>query len=161
MDTVQAIVGTHHGPRFRFFDNRFKRPKINLAQCAFIHFAAAAKAVGFLAVRSKMFQAGANSPALHPLHISRSHLPCEIWIFTEIFEITPTQRRTLHIDARPQNNIDAVVDALACNGPAYLLHNGGIPGSRKGGSCRKSDRWKIFFFAGFRFADFSQAMRPI
>ena len=102
--TVDAVIRAHNRPRLRVLYGSLKRRKVNFAQGAFINDAVAGHAVVFLTVGSEMLHADADILALHAIYVVFGKLAGEVRVFGKILKIAATERRTLDVDGRAEQN---------------------------------------------------------
>ena len=71
-DAVQPVVRAHHRIRPGLFDHPFKGAQIDFPQSPLVHHAVAGEAEILVGIGGKMLDAGADAPALYPLHKGRA-----------------------------------------------------------------------------------------
>ena len=142
---IDLVVRTHHCPGLGLLDSFFERGQVDLTESAFIYFGAYAEALEFLAIRSVMLERCTHSFGLNTIDETGSHFACEVRVFREIFKVAPTQRRTFHVGARPEQHIHLHCDTLFGEGNAHLLDQVYVPGRGEAGGCRETGGWQALF----------------
>ncbi len=81
-----------------------------------------------------MLKRCADALALNPLDEADGQRAGQKWILGKVFEIAAAQRRALHVDPRPQDDVDAQANRLLGQGFAHLAQQVDVPtGGRAGG----------------------------
>ena len=142
---IDGVVGAHEGRGLCGFHDALKCFEVDLAGGALIADAVAPEAVVFRIVEGKVLDGNAHALALNALDFADAHLGSKQGIFGIVFEVPPAQRVALDVDARTEDDIDAVVHALFGDALPHLSGVFGIPARgdgrrRREGCCRLAHR---------------------
>ena len=135
--TVDFIVRTHDGPRFRLLHRNFERLEIDFPEGTRRHHHIVAGPVRFLVVQGKMLQRSADPVRLDAFNHGRRHLACQQRVFGIIFKVSSVQRVPVDIGSRPQQHIHAIAFCFISHGFSYLLHQFRVPSRSQQGFHRK------------------------
>ena len=109
---IDLVIGAHDSIWFGLLDGFFESRQINLTQDALAQFGTHHQALRFLVVDGEVFERSTHPLALDALDEGRTHLTSQIGVFREVFEIAATERRALHVDPWPQDDIHTLGNTL-------------------------------------------------
>ncbi|MND76573.1 hypothetical protein D3C80_682210 [compost metagenome] len=125
----KLIIRTHNRIYTTINNSCFKSGQINFAQGSFTHLHINGIAIDLFVIGCIMFNASRYALILYPFDVTYSHFRNQVWVFTQVFKITATQRRTNDIYTRSKNNIFTPVISLTAQYGPKLIAQIGIPGS--------------------------------
>ena len=132
MLAISQIVGIHDRADVSFFHGRFKDRQINLVHGAFIDDGIGAVAIKLRVVAHEMLDGRRDSLSLHTFYVADCDARPQEWIFAKVLEIAAAKRRALEVDARSQDDLDALRLGLGAYRLGHLPQQAGVPGGRQG-----------------------------
>ena len=82
-----------------------------------------------LVVCSEMLDASHHTLALHTNNIISGNLTCQIWVLTEILEITSAKRTAVDICTRSKKDVYATGTRILTEGNTHLFYQRPVPSS--------------------------------
>ena len=135
---VELVVGAHDRPGPRLFHCGLEGRQVDLAQCALVDGCVDAEALGFLVVRRKVLQRGADALALNAFDVAGCQFAGQVGIFGEILEVAPAEGRALHVDAGTEHHVHAQGDGFGCQRLAQFVDQLPVPRRGQAGGGRET-----------------------
>ena len=135
----EKVIAGHDAPCASFLHSHFKGRKIDLAESSLADLDVGLVAVTFLIVEGIMLHTGSDTVVLQTVDIRDSHLSSQERILSHIFEITSSERTSVHIDSRAEDHILLPEKSLLSESVSILLRNIPVPGRCQAGKSRECD----------------------
>ena len=129
------VIGTHDGPCPTLCHRRLEGRQVDLVKGTIAHDNVHLMAILLVVVQRIVLHTGGHALRLETLHIGHHHTGGEQRVLTHILEVPSTERRTIDVDTRTEDDALLTIEGLLTEALAIEARHLGVPCGRQTGQC--------------------------
>lgn len=139
-DAVDLVVGAHHGGGVRLGHHALEGRQVDLAQRPLVDLGAHPHPVRLLVVGREVLEGRADAHGLLTAHVRCSEDAGQQRVLGVVLEVAAAQRRSLDVDAGPEDHLHTERPRLLTDGRADPLGHRRVPAAPHGHGWREAGR---------------------